>query len=104
MNDKTNEQSAKAFAAARGSEISPAVGEACARLLMADSRLMEIVDSYPNGRLILSALYGRLGYKYANHDAARRDLIAALEREPMAGKSPSAADQRPGHTGGSDCK
>ncbi len=69
----------------------PEIGEACARLLMADSRMIAILDSYTNGRLILSALHNRFDCKYPNHDEARRDLINALSHSgPNAKGEPDA--------------
>lgn len=54
------------------------VGDACARLLMSDGRIHEVIDSYPNGRLILSALYNRMDCKYPSNREAQRDLLTAL--------------------------
>ncbi len=58
--------------------ITPEIGEAAARLLMSDSRLIEIIDGYPNGRSIISGLYNLMGCKYENSESARRDLLVAL--------------------------
>lgn len=59
-------------------EITNEVAQAFLRMMMGDSRAHELIDNYTNGRLIFSAIYGGLGYKYPNHEEARRELMAAL--------------------------
>jgi hypothetical protein len=88
------------------SAITPEIGEACARLLLSDGRLIEIVDSYNNGRLILSAIYNRYGCKYQNNRKAQHDLLVALGHESWAGKSPneSSSPTAGGGSGGAQPK
>lgn len=87
--DEAKEQAESSFAAPTGSAITPEIGEACARMLLSDSRLIAIVDGYTNGRLILSALYNRYGCKYQDNKQAQHDLLVALGHEFWAGKSPN---------------
>lgn len=80
-------QPAKAASELSVPAITPEIGEACARLLLSDSRLIAIVDSYSNGRLILSALHNRYGCRYQDNRKAQHDLIVALGHESWAGNT-----------------
>ena len=77
--------------------ITPEIGEAAVRLIMADASIHQIIDSYPNGRAILSGLLNRLpGRYYPNHDSARRDMIAALGASRGGAAEPGGSDEKRG--------
>lgn len=59
-------------------KIDPRIADAFTRMIMGNADGHTLVDNLPNGRLILSHLYGQYGYHYPDAEAARKELIELI--------------------------